>query len=100
MVSRAPGAAQTPKIGDFRPAQKSCIKNPKCSNTRSPWGDGADCGVHDGASGGADDGAAFAELLVFDGLSKLLRKHSKAGEALRSFAKASFKRETYRNIKI
>ncbi len=27
MVSRAPGAAQTPKIDDFRPAQKSCIKN-------------------------------------------------------------------------
>ena len=28
MVSRAPGAAQTPKIGYFRPAQKLCIKNP------------------------------------------------------------------------
>ncbi len=27
MVSRAPGAPQTPKIGNFRPAQKSCIKN-------------------------------------------------------------------------
>ena len=27
MVSRAPGAAQSPKIVDFRPAQKSCIKN-------------------------------------------------------------------------
>ncbi len=27
MASRAPGAAQTPKIDDFRPAQKSCIKN-------------------------------------------------------------------------
>ena len=28
MVSRAPGAAQTPKLDDFRPAQNSCIKNP------------------------------------------------------------------------
>ncbi len=28
MVSRAPGAAQTPKIDDFWPAQKSCIKHP------------------------------------------------------------------------
>jgi hypothetical protein len=28
MVFGAAGAAQTPKIDDFRPAQKSCIKNP------------------------------------------------------------------------
>ena len=28
MVFPAPGVAQTPKIGDFRPAQKSCILNP------------------------------------------------------------------------
>ncbi len=27
-----PGAAQTPKIDDFRPAQKSCIKNPSVWN--------------------------------------------------------------------
>ncbi len=27
LVSRAPGAAQTPKIDDFRPAQRSCTKN-------------------------------------------------------------------------
>ncbi len=28
MVSRAPGAPQTPEIDHFRPAQNSCIKNP------------------------------------------------------------------------
>ncbi len=31
MVSRAPGAPQTPEIEDFRPAQNSCIKNPGVS---------------------------------------------------------------------
>ena len=31
MVSRAPGAAQTPKIVDLRPAPKSCIKIYKCT---------------------------------------------------------------------
>jgi hypothetical protein len=28
MVFGAAGATQTPKIDDFRPAQKSCMKNP------------------------------------------------------------------------
>ncbi len=28
MGFEAPGAAQTPEIEDFRPAQNSCIKNP------------------------------------------------------------------------
>ena len=35
MAFGAPGAAQTPKIDDFRPAQKSCMKNP-CVMTASP----------------------------------------------------------------
>ncbi len=33
MGSWAPGAAQTPKLDDFRPAQKSCIKNPIVTKT-------------------------------------------------------------------
>ncbi len=28
MVCGAAGAVQTPKVGDFRPAQKPCIENP------------------------------------------------------------------------
>ncbi len=35
MVCWAPGAAQTPKIDDFRPAQNSCIKNPGVNNDNS-----------------------------------------------------------------
>ncbi len=37
MVFGAPGAAQTPKINDFRPAQNSCIKNPKCTPYWPYW---------------------------------------------------------------
>ena len=32
MVSRASGAAQTPKTDDFRPAQQPCIKKPSIAN--------------------------------------------------------------------
>ncbi len=35
MVFWAPGAAQAPKIDDFRPAQNSCIKNPSVRQSRS-----------------------------------------------------------------
>ena len=36
MVSRAPGAAQTPKIDDFQPAQKLFIKSPSVVTTLGP----------------------------------------------------------------
>ncbi len=34
MVFGAAGAAQTPKISDFQPAQKPCIKNPSVTGTQ------------------------------------------------------------------